>query len=105
MRTPDVMKRKSRSTTRLRYRMRCPTKSCGRRWTLKKHPDLYARKHRCPRCDRVLMGSEGRRELERLRALAKQDTCTCYTFPHARGTLQHCRDFIGVREDKYGNRS
>ena len=84
-------KRKTRSTTRNRWRMRCSnTRKCGQRFTLRRHPDEYKRRSltMCPSCGGHAYIDEGNRRKE----LAKQDTCHCHNipFPHRRGSVLGC---------------
>lgn len=80
----------SRGSTGYRWRMRCcNTRKCGRRYTLRRHPDDYAypaRYWRCPTCG----GPAYSDEMNRRRELAQQDTCHCLPFPHRRGSIMGC---------------
>ena len=74
---------------RLGHRMRCS--SCGTRFRLKRHPDLYVRLVRCPDCKSHTVYST---EASRRREVERQDTCGCnaYPFPHRRGSMTMCHD-------------
>ena len=97
------------STTAKRHRMRCRVKKCGKRFTLKKHPDLYQTdKCICPVCGGKASSDEKNRRNEK----AKQDLCDCLPFPHERGTVAGCVDWQGTGNDfedegrgtrRYGN--
>lgn len=79
------------STTVNRHRMRCSqgAAGCGRRFTLRRHPDLYVRTVKCPHCGSLNVRSD---EKNRRRELVRQATCYCamYPFPHRTGSLRMC---------------
>ena len=74
-----------------RYRMRCSrgASGCGRRFTLRRHPDLYQRSIRCPHCssDVVINIEQERRNEAKQKAICH---CYNYPFPHEKGTLRMC---------------
>ena len=78
------------STTAKRWRMRCGVSKCRTRFTLKKHPDLYKRKIKCPCCGDHLKVRDV--EAERRRELAKQEQCECggLPFKHRKGSYFAC---------------
>lgn len=72
--------------------MRCSkTKTCGKRFRLKRHPDSYVQRSKvmCPECGGMAYSDEKNRQNE----LAKQRTCHCpnYPFPHRAGSLRFCQ--------------
>ena len=77
------------SKTRSRHRMRCS--SCGTRFALKRHPDLYVRIVKCPDCKSMNVYSA---EASRRREVENQNTCCCnaYPFPHRAGSLRMCHE-------------
>ena len=85
------MLKASTGKTRYRHRMRCSRgrHGCGRRFTLKRHPDSYKRSPKCPYCKSVFVISV---EMERRQELANQETCKCsfIPFPHRKGTVLGC---------------
>lgn len=79
-----------RGSTKRRHRMRCSHwRGCGRRFTLKRHPDDYVRQVKCPHCKSPHVYSC---ESSRRRELQRQHTCHCsaYPFPHRAGSLDFC---------------
>ena len=96
----EQQQRKSRSSTRFRWRMRCTnTKKCGRRFTLKRHPDRYIQRWRvmCPSCG----GHAYIDEYNRRRELEGRDQCHCngIPFPHQRGSILGCDSHPKAPED------
>lgn len=90
--------------------MRCSRgrDGCGRRFTLKKHPDQYRRTVRCPYCKSYnVTDVEAARRAEQ----ARKDTCRCpnYPFPHTKGTMRMCDHHplvlagVDVTEIEYGD--
>ncbi len=82
------------SSTRFRHRMRCNDckynpSAGGGRFTLKKHPNKYAKAIKCPHCKGLNVVSV---EAHRRREIADQDTCCCYPipFPHRKGSMRFC---------------
>lgn len=88
--------RKTGSSTKGHHRMRCRDYTCYKRVTLKRHPSEYKREPRCKFCGGELRSVE----MERLRELAKKDTCYCnaYPFPHQKGTLRMCDHHPQINE-------
>jgi hypothetical protein len=76
------------------WRMRCRVKACQKRFSVKRHPNLYVRWPKCPACGTRLHTSlvEAERQAEMDRAKARGDVCGCsgYSFPHRRGSIAGC---------------
>ncbi len=88
------------SRTKYRHRMRCTnTRKCGRRFTLRRHPDSYVRRSKvlCPSCGGQAYSDEKTRKAE----LAKQETCMCPSipFPHRLGSILGCDHHPKPTED------
>lgn len=82
----------SNSDTRYRHRMRCPKKSCGKRVTLRRHPDEYDHIPLCPACGTQLQSRERERRAEKQRQLDAGEICHCSAAPfrHVAGTVRYC---------------
>jgi hypothetical protein len=88
----DAKPRRSNSNTRNRHRMVC--RACRRegrskRFTLRRHPDNYARTVKCPRCKSFDVRSD---ETTRRKEIAKRVICHCGSppFPHEKGSMRFC---------------
>lgn len=70
--------------------MRCGVEKCRQRFTLKRHPDRYARLQPCPACGDTLHVRSV--EAERRRERAKQTNCICGGLPykHRKGSYKSC---------------
>ncbi len=79
------------STTKYSHRVRCGNTKCRTRFRIKRHPDSYKIKRKCPGCGGTRLRSI---EAERKREAAKQKRCYCsaYPFPHQAGSMRFCEE-------------